>query len=63
MNEVDVDLEVLTRWAADDRPAPLVVPCAARPSTAFVHLDGPCRCFVRGPRPQLAPAWGLRPAS
>lgn len=31
------------------------VPCAARPSTGFVHLDGPCRCFVGGPAPEFAP--------
>lgn len=28
-------------------------PCAARPSTGFVHLDGPCRCFVGGPPPEF----------
>jgi len=36
-------------------------PCAARPSTGFVHLDGPCRCFVGGPPPEFpnrAPSWG-----
>ncbi|MCV2394960.1 hypothetical protein OEB99_11640 [Actinotalea sp. M2MS4P-6] len=33
-----------------------VVPCAARPSTGFVHLDGPCRCFVGGPAPEFAPS-------
>lgn len=32
------------------------VPCAARPSTGFVHLDGPCRCFVGGPAPEFAPS-------
>jgi len=32
-----------------------LVPCAARPSTGFVHLDGPCRCFVGGPAPEFAP--------
>ena len=31
------------------------MPCAARPSTGFVHLDGPCRCFVGGPAPEFAP--------
>lgn len=29
------------------------VPCAARPSTAFVHRDGPCRCFAGGPAPEF----------
>ncbi len=33
----------------------VAVPCAARPSTGFVHLDGPCRCFVGGPAPEFAP--------
>lgn len=28
-----------------------VVPCAARPWTTLVHVDGPCRCFVGGPAP------------
>ncbi len=32
------------------------VPCAARPSTGFVHLDGPCRCFSGGPAPEFPPA-------
>ena len=27
------------------------VPCAARPSTGFRHLDGPCQCFFGGPPP------------
>lgn len=31
------------------------VPCAARPSTAFVHRDGTCRCFVGGPAPEFPP--------
>ena len=31
------------------------VPCAARPSTRFVHLDGSCRCFVGGPAPEFPP--------
>ena len=30
------------------------VPCAARPSTGFIHLDGPCRCFFGGPAPEFA---------
>jgi hypothetical protein len=29
------------------------VPCAARPSTGFVHRDGACRCFVGGPAPEF----------
>ncbi|MDO8106562.1 hypothetical protein Q6348_05055 [Isoptericola sp. b441] len=37
------------------RPVLTVVPCAARPSTGFVHLDGPCRCFTGGPAPEFAP--------
>ena len=37
----------------------LAVPCAARPSTGFVHLDGPCRCFVGGPAPEFPPSDGL----
>lgn len=32
------------------------VPCAARPSTGFLHLDGQCRCFFGGPAPEFAPA-------
>ncbi|HWS57747.1 MAG TPA: hypothetical protein VN257_04350, partial [Actinotalea sp.] len=36
----------------------VAVPCAARPSTGFVHLDGPCHCFAGGPAPEFAP---LRP--
>ena len=35
--------------------APGAVPCAARPSTGFLHLDGPCRCFFGGPAPEFAP--------
>jgi hypothetical protein len=34
------------------------VPCAARPSTGFMHLDGPCRCFAGGPAPEFPPADG-----
>lgn len=37
------------------RAQPPAVPCAARPSTGFVHLDGPCRCFAGGPAPEFAP--------
>lgn len=29
------------------------VPCAARPSTSFAHIDGPCRCFFGGPAPEF----------
>lgn len=29
------------------------VPCAARPSTTFVHRDGSCRCFIGGPAPEF----------
>ena len=39
---------------AEPQPARPPVPCAARPSTGFVHLDGPCRCFVGGPPPEFA---------
>ncbi|EYR62328.1 hypothetical protein N866_09620 [Actinotalea ferrariae CF5-4] len=35
------------------------VPCAARPSTRFVHRDGPCRCFVGGPAPEFPPSAGV----
>ncbi|MCL3861413.1 hypothetical protein [Actinotalea sp. K2] len=35
------------------------VPCAARPSTGFLHLDGACRCFFGGPPPEFAPARAL----
>ena len=38
--------------AADATP----IPCAARPSTGFLHLDGPCQCFFGGPAPEFAPA-------
>jgi hypothetical protein len=27
------------------------VPCAARPGSGRVHLDGPCQCFFGGPPP------------
>lgn len=45
-------------------PAPTgpAVPCAARPSTQFVHRDGPCRCFVGGPAPEFPPTLGFRAA-
>lgn len=29
------------------------VHCVARPSTGFVHRDGPCRCFTGGPAPEF----------
>ncbi len=32
------------------------VPCAARPTTGFRHLDGACQCFVGGPAPTFPPA-------
>lgn len=41
--------------AGSDEPR-VAVPCAARPSTGFVHLDGPCRCFAGGPAPEFAPS-------
>lgn len=37
-----------------ERPSP--VPCAARPSTGFVHRDGRCQCFAGGPAPEFAPS-------
>ena len=40
-------------------PSDGAVPCAARPSTRFVHRDGPCRCFVGGPAPEFPPATGV----
>jgi len=48
---------------AEQQPAAgdvVAVPCAARPSTAFVHLDGACHCFVGGPAPEFAPMHDLR---
>lgn len=36
-----------------EAPARRPVPCAARPSTSFRHLDGPCRCFFGGPAPEF----------
>ena len=48
-------MDTVTVEAADLAAPPVVaVPCAARPSTAFVHLDGPCRCFFGGPAPEFA---------
>lgn len=41
--------------------SPARIPCAARPSTGFVHLDGPCQCFFGGPAPEFAPARPLSP--
>lgn len=32
-----------------------LTPCAARPSTDFVHPEGRCGCFFGGPAPVLAP--------
>lgn len=39
-----------------EAPARSAVPCAARPSTTFRHLDGPCQCFFGGPAPEFAQA-------
>ncbi|KGM08863.1 hypothetical protein [Cellulomonas bogoriensis] len=36
-----------------DEAVAMPVPCAARPSTKFVHLDGPCACFFGGPAPEF----------
>ena len=41
---------------------PAAVPCAARPSTGFVHPDGACRCFVGGPPPEFAPSIAIATA-
>ena len=40
-------------------PRRAAVPCAARPSTGFVHLDGPCHCFIGGPPPEFSPSISL----
>lgn len=53
MSALTVD-PLLDRDAPEIGPAP--VPCAARPSTGFVHRDGACRCFTGGPAPELAPS-------
>lgn len=45
--------------ATDPASGSAPVPCAARPSTGFVHLDGPCRCFFGGPAPEFAPPTDL----
>ena len=42
-------------WA----PRSVAVPCAARPSTGFVHLDGPCHCFIGGPPPEFSPSTAM----
>ncbi|NTW42218.1 MAG: hypothetical protein HGA44_20460 [Cellulomonadaceae bacterium] len=45
-------------YLTEQQPAAGVVepvPCAARPSTGFLHLDGRCRCFFGGPAPEFAP--------
>jgi hypothetical protein len=39
------------------------VPCAARPGTAFRHLDGRCQCFFGGAPPQLTPSPFADPAT
>ena len=54
------DLATLATTAADDAAIALTarsgpLPCAARPSTGFIHRDGPCRCFFGGPGPEFAP--------
>lgn len=53
----DADLPDMTTLTETPQTADdvVVVPCAARPSTGFVHLDGPCRCFAGGPAPEFAP--------
>lgn len=54
MTQVDVDWEALALLAhatADEGAEG--VPCAARPSTRYRHLDGPCQCFVGGPAPEF----------
>jgi len=39
-------------------------PCAARPHSGLVHLDGICTCFFGGPPPEFEPprnpAWSTR---
>lgn len=50
------ELALVTGPQADPVAEPVAVPCAARPSTGFVHLDGPCRCFAGGPAPEFAPS-------
>jgi len=35
------------------------IPCAARPGSGLVHLDGPCGCFYGGPLPVYAPRPGM----
>ena len=56
MTQVAVDWEALATLALGrpraDRAETDGVPCAARPSTRYRHLDGPCRCFVGGPAPE-----------
>lgn len=62
MTQVDVDWEALALLAHATAPgdAAAGVPCAARPSTRYRHLDGPCRCFVGGPAPEFPPAAASR---
>ncbi|HMO11572.1 MAG TPA: hypothetical protein PKB06_08755 [Actinotalea sp.] len=43
----------------DETVETVSVPCAARPGTGFVHLDGPCHCFAGGPAPEFAPTTDL----
>lgn len=47
-------VELPAELQAQPQPVGTPVPCAARPSTGFVHLDGPCRCFFGGPPPEFA---------
>jgi hypothetical protein len=54
MHEVDRGAEA-AEHQSDHRSA-TPVPCAARPSTGFLHPDGRCRCFFGGPAPEFAPA-------
>ena len=43
--------EVQTSPAAVRGSGP--VPCAARPGSRLVHLDGRCECFFGGPPPEF----------
>ena len=54
MTQVDVDWEALALLAHATAKADAGgVPCAARPSTRYRHVDGPCRCFIGGPAPEF----------
>jgi hypothetical protein len=52
--DMSATVEVAAERPVQPHPAGSPVPCAARPSTGFVHLDGPCRCFFGGPPPEFA---------